>query len=129
METIDFKEYTTEDFRTAVSTIKKELANVNLMRQQLLKEERTISTLMYMLFPKEAMRDGYMSATSVLTARLSAAKKKKDRATCSVKGCVDKEVCKGMCSLHYSRENRARKQAALRDSVKHAEGYPLQVTA
>ena len=114
MENIDFSSYSPEEFRDAIGTVQDELLALSQSRQNLLKEERTLSTLMYMLFPKEAAKDGYLSATMVLTNRLNAAKRRKKRNPCSIKKCGEPEHCKGFCSTHYSRENR---KLLLRKSV------------
>lgn len=78
METSEFKDYAAEDFRTACRAIQREVEDLQRQRQELMKQRRTLETVMYMLFPKEAIRDGYMSANAAVAQRLRHAKQKRE---------------------------------------------------
>lgn len=69
-----WKEYRPQDFRFAISGVQKELDELSLKRTELMKERRTMQTVMYVMFPEEALKDGYMSATSAIARRLVDAK-------------------------------------------------------
>lgn len=74
-----FQNYKAEDFRHAVYSLKKEIDELQKQRQELMKQRRTLETVMYMMFPKEAVRDGYMSATAAIAQRLRRAKESNDQ--------------------------------------------------
>lgn len=71
----DFKK---EDFRTAIRSARVEVEELQVKRLELMKERRTLETAMYMLYPEEAVRDGYMSATRAIACRLSRAKERRE---------------------------------------------------
>lgn len=74
MDTSEFNNFVAEDFRAAQRSYQREIDDLQVRRLQLMKEKRIVETVMYMMFPKEAVRDGYLSATTAISQRLRHAK-------------------------------------------------------
>ena len=104
----NYQDYTSEEFRKATSAITKEVFALKAEIGELKKQRRTLETLMYMIYPKEAVRDGYMSANMVVEARLRRVREAEEsmKETCSKKECMERVLAKGLCYEHYHEERR-----------------------
>lgn len=78
MDNTDFRDYTSDDFRSVQKSLSREIDELQVQKLELVKQKRTIETVMYMLFPKEALRDGYLSANTVIAQRLKREKDKRE---------------------------------------------------
>lgn len=76
---VDFKQCTAEDYRSSIVELHKEIDDLQQKKMELMKERRTLETVMYMLFPSEAMRDGYLSASAAISQRLKRAKEAREK--------------------------------------------------
>lgn len=77
---MDFSEYSPQDYRKALRKLDQELDAIREMKRNLDKERQTLQTLLYIAYPDEAKRDGYMNATGAIAARLAHAKQPKREA-------------------------------------------------
>src|SRR4051794_12891602 len=76
---MDFSQYTPQEYRKALRKLDQELDAIREMKRNLDKERQTMQTLLYVAYPDEAKRDGYLNATGAIGARLAHAKEPKKK--------------------------------------------------
>jgi hypothetical protein len=56
-----------------------EISDIQQLKLNLMKQKRTLETVMYMLFPREAIRDGYLNNNQEVEQRLRRAKERREK--------------------------------------------------
>lgn len=137
MEPSQFTDYRPEDFRSVMDDLAEQIGELQKQKLSLMQERRTLETVMYMMFPQEAIRDGYLCPTKAIANRLKRAKEMREsgrvpeadrpslgaiEAEQIVQGtmtpenkcvmCNAKQYLEGMCKEHYNQTKHRRQREA-----------------
>lgn len=75
----DLRDFEPQDYRSSIRKVDAEIEELQQERLKLMREKRTLETVMYMLFPKEAIRDGYLDGNREVAQRLRRAKERREK--------------------------------------------------
>src|SRR4051812_41975832 len=67
------------DFRLALTSIRTELEEIALTKAKLKKEQRMLEMMLYMMFPEEAIHDGYQNVASLVASRMRLVKEQDEK--------------------------------------------------